>query len=42
MRETYKDYFGAETAAERYAKGRPRFHSFVIERIKIFSRLKNL
>jgi ubiquinone/menaquinone biosynthesis C-methylase UbiE len=34
MKETYKDYFARKTAAERYAKGRPRFHSFVIERIK--------
>lgn len=34
MKETYKNYFGAKTAAERYARGRPRFHSFVIEKIK--------
>ncbi|HVE55397.1 MAG TPA: methyltransferase domain-containing protein [Pyrinomonadaceae bacterium] len=36
MKETYKNYFGAKTAAERYAKGRPRFHSFVISKIKKF------
>lgn len=34
MNDTYKNYFAPKTAAERYAKGRPRFHSFVIERIK--------
>lgn len=36
MRETYKNYFGQKTAAERYASGRPRFHSFVIEKIRKF------
>jgi ubiquinone/menaquinone biosynthesis C-methylase UbiE len=36
MKETYKNYFGSTTAAERYAKGRPRFHAFVIERIRKF------
>jgi ubiquinone/menaquinone biosynthesis C-methylase UbiE len=34
VKETYKDYFSQKTAAERYAKGRPRFHFPVIERIK--------
>lgn len=34
MNETYKNYFGQKTAAERYASGRPRFHSFVIEKIR--------
>jgi len=34
MKETYKNYFAPETAAARYAKGRPRFHAFVIERVK--------
>lgn len=33
MNKTYKNYFAPRTAAQRYAKGRPRFHSFVIERI---------
>lgn len=41
MKKTYKNYFGARTAAERYAKGRPRFHSFVIEKIKNFLALEN-
>jgi ubiquinone/menaquinone biosynthesis C-methylase UbiE len=36
MRETYKNYFAPQTAAERYAKGRPRFHSFVIGKIREF------
>lgn len=36
MNEIYKNYFGPRTAAERYAKGRPRFHSFVIEKIGKF------
>jgi ubiquinone/menaquinone biosynthesis C-methylase UbiE len=36
MKETYKNYFGAHSAAARYAKGRPRFHSFVIEKIRKF------
>lgn len=40
MRETYKNYFGARTAAEKYAKGRPRFHSFVIEKVKNFLALE--
>lgn len=41
MKETYKNYFAPKTAAERYAKGRPRFHSFVIERVKKFLALEN-
>lgn len=41
MRETYKNYFGQKTAAERYASGRPRFHLFVIEKIKNFLALEN-
>ncbi len=36
MKELYKNYFTPKTAAERYAKGRPRFHSFVIGKIKEF------
>jgi len=36
MKETYKNYFSPQTAAKRYAKGRPRFHSFVIEKIVKF------
>ncbi len=40
MKETYKNYFGLKTAAQRYASGRPRFHSFVIERIKNFLALE--
>ena len=40
MKETYKNYFDAKTAAERYAKGRPRFHSFVIEKIKKYLALE--
>ncbi len=36
MKEIYKNYFSPRTAAERYAKGRPRFHSFVIEKIEKF------
>lgn len=36
MNEIYKNYFSPQTAAERYAKGRPRFHSFVIEKIGKF------
>lgn len=40
MKQTYKNYFGAKTAAERYAKGRPRFHSFVVEKIKDFFALE--
>jgi ubiquinone/menaquinone biosynthesis C-methylase UbiE len=40
MNETYKNYFGRKTAAERYAKGRPHFHRFVIERIKEFLALE--
>jgi len=41
MKETYKDYFNTETAAERYAKGRPRFHSFVVEKIRDFFALES-
>ena len=41
MKETYKNYFGPRTAAERYAKGRPRFHAQVIKRIKGFLALEN-
>jgi ubiquinone/menaquinone biosynthesis C-methylase UbiE len=40
MNETYKNYFTPKTAAERYAKGRPHFHRFVIEKIKNFLALK--
>lgn len=40
MKEIYKDYFGQKTAAERYAKGRPRFHLFVIEKIGKFLALE--
>lgn len=40
MNETYKNYFTLQTAAERYAKGRPHFHCFVIEKIKNFLALK--
>jgi ubiquinone/menaquinone biosynthesis C-methylase UbiE len=36
LSEIYKNYFTPKTAAERFAKGRPRFHSFVIEKIKEF------
>jgi ubiquinone/menaquinone biosynthesis C-methylase UbiE len=36
MKETYKNYFSTKSAAERYAKGRPHFHLFVIEKIKKF------
>jgi len=36
MNEIYQNYFSPRTAAERYAKGRPRFHSFVIEKIGNF------
>ncbi|MBS1794278.1 MAG: class I SAM-dependent methyltransferase [Acidobacteria bacterium] len=36
MKETYKDYFHASTAARRYARGRPRFHAFAVERIARF------
>ena len=36
MKATYKNYFGPRSAAARYARGRPRFHSFVIEKIKKF------
>ena len=41
MKENYKNYFAPKTAAERYAKGRPRFHSVVIERVKKFFTLEN-
>jgi ubiquinone/menaquinone biosynthesis C-methylase UbiE len=40
LNETYKNYFTPKTAAERYAKGRPRFHSFVIEKIEKFLALE--
>lgn len=40
MKETYKNYFGPKTAAERYAKGRPHFHSFVVENIRKFLALE--
>ena len=40
MKETYRNYFGQRTAAERYAKGRPRFHQFVIGRIREFLALE--
>lgn len=40
MKETYKNYFGRKTAAERYASGRPRFHSFAIGKIKNFLALE--
>jgi ubiquinone/menaquinone biosynthesis C-methylase UbiE len=40
MNEVYKNYFSPRTAAERYAKGRPRFHSFVIEKIRNFLALR--
>ncbi len=36
MKETYKNYFTPKSAAERYAKGRPHFHSFVIGKITKF------
>ena len=36
MDKIYKNYFSPKTAAERFAKGRPRFHSFVIGKIKEF------
>lgn len=41
MKETYKNYFSPKTAAARYAKGRPQFHSFVIGRIEKFLDLKS-
>ncbi|MEP6901097.1 MAG: class I SAM-dependent methyltransferase [Actinomycetota bacterium] len=41
MNETYKNYFSLKSAAERYDKGRPRFHSFVIGKIKKFLALEN-
>ncbi len=34
MSEVYKNYFNPKTVAKRYAKGRPQYHSFVIEKIK--------
>lgn len=40
MNETYKNYFAPKTAAERYAKGRPRFHALVIERVKTYLALR--
>jgi ubiquinone/menaquinone biosynthesis C-methylase UbiE len=40
LNETYKNYFTPKTVAERYAKGRPHFHCFVIEKIKKFLALK--
>ncbi|HSK72037.1 MAG TPA: class I SAM-dependent methyltransferase [Pyrinomonadaceae bacterium] len=40
MDKIYKNYFSPKTAAERFAKGRPRFHSFVIGKIKEFLSLE--
>ena len=34
MSKIYKNYFNPQTVAERYLKGRPQYHSFVIEKIK--------
>ncbi len=33
------NYFAPQTAAERYAKGRPYFHPLVIERVKVYLQL---
>jgi hypothetical protein len=34
------NYFSPKTAAQRFAKGRPRFHPFIIQQIKNFLRLE--
>ena len=34
MDKIYKNYFNPKTVAERYLKGRPPYHSFVIEKIR--------
>ena len=36
MNNPYKNYFSPKSAAQRYAKGRPDYHSFVIGKIKTF------
>ena len=43
MNKIYENYFNPKTVAERYLKGRPQYHSFVIGKIKEFLKLdKNL
>ncbi len=43
MDKIYENYFNPKTVAERYLKGRPQFHSFVIGKIKEFLKFdKNL
>ncbi len=37
----YTHYFNPKSVAERYFKGRPQYHSFVIEKIKKSLKLKN-
>jgi ubiquinone/menaquinone biosynthesis C-methylase UbiE len=39
MSEIYKNYFSPKSVAQRYAKGRPRFHSFVVHQIKEFLKI---
>lgn len=34
MAESYRNYFSPKTVAERYLKGRPQYHSFVVGKIK--------